>query len=105
MAIPASNPTEQAAVEARVYPDLWIKSIVIRTANAQQGYIKIETLAYDGATQEISNSRAESITTDKLLEAAAQVPEVAAAYSSILAAVAPLRQWIADDAAAADAAE
>ena len=93
MQITASKPTEQPARPAKTYGDLWIRSIVIRTPDDGTGSVKLETLAYDYASAEFGPN-AESITTDKLWQATQEVPEVAAAFAAILAAVEPLRTWV-----------
>lgn len=96
MQITASTPTEQPAVAAKTYPDLWIKSIVIRAADdAVAGYAKIETRPYDYTNKVFGPGTAESITTDQLMTAISEVPELATAYGAILAAVEPLRTWVA----------
>jgi len=93
MQITASTPTEQPARAAKTYGDLWIRSIVIRTPDDGTGHVKLETRAYDYADSEFGPN-AESITTDKLWQATQEVPEVAAAFAAILAAVEPLRTWV-----------
>jgi len=93
MKITAKSPTQRAKVTAKTFDDLWIKSVVIRTPDDGTGYVKLETRAYDYADSEFGPD-AESITTDQLWQATQEVPEVAAAFAAILAAVEPLRTWV-----------
>ena len=95
MPIPNPNPLVIPPTEAKSYPDLWIYGISVHAPAIATGSIRIETLPANMATGEIaSGDYMQPLQTDKLWQAAAEVPEVAAAMGAIIAAVGPLAAWI-----------
>lgn len=95
MLINHPNPLEIPAVPARVFPHVWLYSVIASVPSMDSGSIRIETLPCNMETGEIApGDYMAPLATDRLWDAVAQVPEVAAAMSAILAAVGPLHAWI-----------
>ena len=95
MLIPHPKPLEIPATPAKIFPHVWLYSVMARVPSMDSGSIRIETLPCNVATGEIANGDfMVPIQTDKLWQAAAEVPEVAAAMGAIFTAVGPLRKWI-----------
>lgn len=96
MPLPNPNPVEIPATEAKSYPDLWLYNIAVHAPTIDSGFVRIETLPCNVAEGTIANGdHMVPIQTDQLWAAVNEVPEVQAAMGAILAAVEPLRAWIA----------
>lgn len=97
--IPLENPVVVAATSEKEFDSLWISQIVIRTLpptdQSGGGLVHIEYLPMSSETFE-TLPQVQTISTDKLMQAVAEVPEVAQAMGAILLAVNPLQQWIAE---------
>lgn len=73
----------------------WIYNLVVHSTAVDAGRVTIELLPFDASGQTIgSSSFLETISTDQLWQAAAAVPEVAAAMQAVINCVGPLRAWI-----------
>jgi hypothetical protein len=95
MNIPASNPVVFPAAPAKTFPHLWIKRLLLESANVDSGTMDAEFAPYNADTREIGPSAFnERLSTDELWVAIHEVPEVAAAYAAILDCVAPMRAWL-----------
>jgi hypothetical protein len=95
MPLPNPNPVVIPPTPEQDFTDLWLYNIIIHAPSIDSGLIRIETLPYNGDTQEIAGGQyMVPITTDQLWNAVNEVPEVAAAMNAIFAAVEPLRKWI-----------
>lgn len=96
--IPLDNPVVVPATTQKQFDALWISQIVIRTLSPTDqsggGLVHIEYLPMSSETFE-TLPQTQVISTDKLMLAASQVPEVAQAMGAILLSIDPLRQWIA----------
>jgi len=85
-------------VPQKEFDAMWITQIMIRTlgpTETEGGTALIEYIPMSSSTFEILNQPATSISTDKLMKAVAEVPEVAQAMGAILLAINPLKTWIA----------
>jgi len=106
MPLPHPNPVEIPATEAKSYPHVWLYNIGVHAPSIDSGSIRIETLPCNVDTGEIANGDyMVPLHTDKLWQAVAEVPEVAAAMEAIFAAVGPLAAWIAAQETAAQQPE
>lgn len=95
MPIPHPNPVQIPATEAKTFPHVWLYNIGVHAPAIDRGSIRIETLPCNMDTGEIaSGDYMQPLQTDKLWQAAGEVPEVAAAMGAIIAAVGPLAAWI-----------
>ena len=73
----------------------WIYNLVVHSPTVDSGRVLIELLPFDPATQTIGSSALlEIVQTDQLWQAAAEVPEVAAAMQAVIDCIGPLREWI-----------
>lgn len=95
--IPLDSPVVVPARTEKVFDSLWISQLLIRTLAPTDvsggGLVVIEYLPMSSETFETLN-QVQSISTDKLMQAAAEVPEVAQAMGAILLAINPLKEWI-----------
>ena len=83
-------------IPEKTYPHQWIYNLLVHAPSAAGGRISIELLPFNGTTGEIGPfSAIETVSTDQLFECFASVPEAATAYGAVLAAVGPIRDWIA----------
>ena len=95
MLINHPNPLEIPATPARVFPHVWLYSVIASVPSMDTGSIRIETLPCNMETGEIApGDYMTPLSTDRLWDAVKEVPEVAAAMAAILAAVGPLHAWI-----------
>ena len=95
MIIQQTHPLEIPASAAKVFPHVWLYSILVNAPSASAGSVLIETLPCNMESGEIAGGEYMTpIKTDDLWRAVAEVPEVAAAMQSIFQAVEPLRDWI-----------
>jgi hypothetical protein len=97
--IPLETPVTIPAATEKSFDSLWISQIVIRTLSPTDqsggGLVVIEYLPMSSETFE-TLPQVQTISSDKLMQAVAEVPEVAQAMGAILLAVNPLKQWISD---------
>lgn len=98
MPLQNTEPLVIPATEEKTYPHLWLYNTIIHAPSVNNGSIVIETLPYNGDSQEIgSGANMVPIHTNKLWEAIEEVPEVKTAMNAIFAAIEPLRAWIAGE--------
>ena len=101
MPIPAPETLTVLPVAEKVYPHQWIYNLLVHAPTTSSGRITIELLPFNGSTGEIGPSASlETVSTERLFECFTEVPEAYAAYTAVLAAVEPIRQWLAAQAAA-----
>jgi hypothetical protein len=73
----------------------WVYNLVVHAPAIDSGRVLIELLPFDQSTGTIGPaSLLETIQTDKLWQAASEVPEVATAMQAVIDCVGPLRAWI-----------
>jgi len=95
MPITNPNPVVIPPTPQVTYPHIWLYNIMIHAPTINTGRINIETLPYNGDIQSIASGEyVQTIQTDRLWSAVAEVPEVAQAMQAIIDAVAPLKNWI-----------
>jgi len=96
MPIIPDQPIVVPAVPAETYTEQWIYNLVVHSPAINSGRVQIQLLPFDPTVPKIGPGELlENIETDRLWDAVAEVPEVAAAMQAVLAAVGPLRDWIA----------
>jgi hypothetical protein len=96
MPIIPDQPIVVPAIPAETYTEQWIYNLVVHSPAINSGRVQIQLLPFDPAVPKIGPGELlENIETDRLWDAVAEVPEVAAAMQAVLAAVGPLRAWIA----------
>lgn len=93
--LPAEETLETAATAAQVYDASWLSNIQVITPQHGIGTVYVEAKPMSATTGAIHPSISWEVRTDKLWEAAEEVPEVAQAMGAILAAFGPLKAWLA----------
>jgi hypothetical protein len=77
------------------FPLQWVFNLRVIDSTSSSGGVYIELLPYNPTTQELGPwNLVEIVQTDKLWQAASEVPEVAAAMQAVIDCVGPLRAWI-----------
>lgn len=67
----------------------------VNAPSVTEGSVAISLLPFDPTNQLIGDGKLlETVQTDQLWQAAAEVPEVAAAMQAVINCVGPLRAWI-----------
>lgn len=95
MPITPEQPIVVPPVAGNTFDQQWIYNLVVHSPATDSGRVLIELLPFDATTQTIGSSQhLEVIQTDKFWQAAAEVPEVAAAMQAVINCVGPLREWI-----------
>jgi hypothetical protein len=96
MPIIPEQPIIVPPVPGETYTEQWIYNLVVHSPAINSGRVQIQLLPFDPVAPKIGPGELlENIETDRLWDAIAEVPEVAAAMQAVLAAVGPLRAWIA----------
>jgi hypothetical protein len=96
MPITPDQPIVVPAIPAETYTEQWIYNLVVHSPAINSGRVQIQLLPFDPTVPKIGpGDLLENIKTDRLWDAVAEVPEVAAAMQAVLDAVEPLRAWIA----------
>jgi len=96
MPIIPDQPIVVPPVPGETYTEQWIYNLVVHSPAINSGRVQIQLLPFDPTVPKIGPGELlENIETDRLWDAVAEVPEVAAAMQAVLAAVGPLRDWIA----------
>jgi hypothetical protein len=96
MPIIPEQPIVVPPVPGETYTEQWIYNLVVHSPAINSGRVQIQLLPFDPTVPKIGPGELlENIETDRLWDAVAEVPEVAAAMQAVLAAVEPLRAWIA----------
>ena len=96
MPIIPEQPIIVPPVPGETYTEQWIYNLVVHSPAINSGRVQIQLLPFDPVAPKIGPGELlENIETDRLWDAVAEVPEVAAAMQAVLAAVEPLRAWIA----------
>jgi hypothetical protein len=95
--IPLDSPVVVPARDEKTFDSLWISQLVIRTLPPTDqtggGLVVIDYVPMSSQTFEILE-QTNVISTDMLMQAVSQVPEVAQAMGAILLAINPLKEWI-----------
>lgn len=95
MAIIAPTPIVVPPIPEKTFTDQWIYNLLVHSPAVGTGSVSIELLPYDPIQQEIGQgSFAQTVQTDKLWQAIAEVPEVALAFQAVIDCVEPLRAWV-----------
>jgi hypothetical protein len=96
MPIIPEHPIVVPPVPGETYTEQWIYNLVVHSPAINSGRVQIQLLPFDPTVPKIGPGELlENIETDRLWDAVAEVPEVAAAMQAVLDAVGPLRAWIA----------
>ena len=96
MPIIPEQPIVVPPVPGETYTEQWIYNLVVHSPAINSGRVQIQLLPFDPTAPKIGpGDLLENIETDRLWDAVAEVPEVAAAMQAVLDAVEPLRAWIA----------
>jgi hypothetical protein len=96
MPIIPDQPIVVPPVPGETYTEQWIYNLVVHSPAINSGRVQIQLLPFDPVAPKIGPGELlENIESDKLWDAVAEVPEVAAAMQAVLDAVEPLRAWIA----------
>jgi hypothetical protein len=96
MPIIPEQPIVVPPVPGETYTEQWIYNLVVHSPAINSGRVQIQLLPFDPTVPKIGPGELlENIETDRLWDAVAEVPEVAAAMQAVLDAVGPLRAWIA----------
>jgi hypothetical protein len=96
MILSKPEPIVVPETESKVFPHEWIYSLTIIAPTVSSGKVRFELLPYSAERKEIGpGSLVEVLETHDLFKAVQEVPEVLQAYMAILAAVEPLRSWVA----------
>ena len=99
MPIKAPEPKVVAPTESKTYPDIWFPTWVFNKSNpADPGWLRINKRYHDAETGEVlegDEGDAGRIHHDSLDDILANVPEAAAAYAALLAAVEPIETYLA----------
>ena len=96
--IPLDQPVVIPPVAEKQFDAMWITQVLVRTLlptdQSGGGLVSIEYVPMNAQTGEILPEPA-SISSDRLMQAVAEVPEVAQAMGAILLAIQPLKAWLA----------
>ena len=96
--IPLDTAIVVPASESKQFDAMWLTSVMVRTLpptdTSGGGSVQIDYVPMNSTTGEVLPEAA-AITTDRLMQAVAEVPEVAQAMGAILLAIQPLKNWIA----------
>jgi len=96
MPIIPEQPIVVPPVPGETYTEQWIYNLVVHSPAINSGRVQIQLLPFDPVAPKIGPGELlENIESDRLWDAVAEVPEVAAAMQAVLDAVGPLRAWIA----------
>jgi hypothetical protein len=96
MPIIPEQPIVVPPVPGETYTEQWIYNLVVHSPAINSGRVQIQLLPFDPVAPKIGPGELlENIETDRLWDAVAEVPEVAAAMQAVLVAIGPLRAWIA----------
>jgi hypothetical protein len=96
MPIIPDQPIVVPPVPGETYTEQWIYNLVVHSPAINSGRVQIQLLPFDPTVPKIGPGELlENIETDRLWDAVAEVPEVAAAMQAVLDSVGPLRAWIA----------
>ena len=103
MPIPAPSTISIPAVPAKDFPDQWIYNLSVHAPTVSSARVSIELLPYNASEGLIGPAELmESLATDSFFQCVQEVPEALAAYTAVMAAVNPIREWLAAQAAAAE---
>jgi hypothetical protein len=96
--IPLDAPIQIPSSPAKQFEAMWITQVLVRTLlptdQSGGGLVAIEFVPMNAQTGEIL-PEPQSISSDRLMQAVAEVPEVAQAMGAILLAIQPLKAWLA----------
>ena len=94
--IPSEQPVTVPAVAEKTFDQQWVYNLIVHAPTPTSGRVSIELLPYNAQSGELGPSDLMvTMSTDKLWEAIAAVPEMAAAFEAVIAAVPPMKAWIA----------
>jgi hypothetical protein len=94
MIIDNEEPVVIPPSEPKVYPHLWIETLIINAPTPQTGSLLAELMPFNAETQEVGPSEFKQvISLNNLWQAVQEVPEVAHAFQAILSCVGPVKTW------------
>lgn len=95
--IPLDQPVVVPPSDERQFDAMWLTQVLVRTLSPTDqtggGLVQIEYVPMNSSTGE-TLPVVSQISTDQLMRAVSEVPEVAQAMGAILLAVTPLKAWI-----------
>jgi hypothetical protein len=84
------------AVTEKTFGEQWVYNLSVHAPTPTTGRVSVELLPYNSQTGELGPSEfIQSFSTDKLWESIQEVPEMATAFSAIIAAVPAMKAWLA----------
>lgn len=90
------TPIQAPAVPPKVYPIQWIRNLQVTAHDPNaEGKLYVEILPMSQDRELFWGNGSIEVSTDKLFQAMAEVPEVAQAFGAILNCIKPLQDWIA----------
>jgi hypothetical protein len=96
--IPLDQPVQIPSSPAKQFEAMWITQVLVRTLlptdQSGGGLVSIEYVPMNATTGEVL-PQPTAISSDRLMQAVSEVPEVAQAMGAILLAIQPFRNWIA----------
>ena len=94
MLLPNQTPIETPAVAAKVYDKLHLYSLVAMHPTADSGSITVELLPSTSAGELASGENVQRLSVP-LYPALNEVPELAAAFQAVIAAIPAVQAWLA----------
>lgn len=95
MPITPEQPIVVPPTTGETYTQQWVWNMQVNAPQVNEGSVSISLLPFDPVAQTLGDGNLlEIVQTDKLWQAAAEVPEVAAAMQAVINCVGPLRDWI-----------
>jgi hypothetical protein len=95
--IPLDTPVVVPPSDEKHFDAMWITQVLVRTLlptdQTEGGLVQIEYVPMNALTGE-TLPLVSQISTDQLMRAVQEVPEVAQAMGAILLAITPLKEWI-----------
>lgn len=83
------------AVEEKQFNEQWVYNLIVHAPSLNSGRVSVELLPYNSQTGELGPADLlQSFSTDKLWEAIQEVPEMAAAFNAVIAAVPAMKAWL-----------
>lgn len=95
MPITPDQPIVVPPTPGETFAQQWVWNMQVNAPSVTEGSVAINLLPFDPTNQLIGDGKLlEIVQTDQLWQAAAEVPEVAAAMQAVINCVGPLRAWI-----------
>lgn len=95
MPITPEQPIVVPPTPGETFTQQWVWNLQVNAPSVTDGSVSISLLPFDPTSQTLGDGNLlEIVQTDKFWQAAAEVPEVAAAMQAVINCVGPLRAWI-----------